>query len=152
MAKFLYEYILTRFGCPLTIVTYQGIHFINDTIKHLTKQFLLKLVSSTTYYPQGIGQIECINKIIGRLLTKFINEKIIVQDEHLFTILFSYRIAYKVATDYTPYQLVHGLHPLMPTKYVLLATNGDHKDAKPTKVLTTRITELKKLQEKKLEA
>jgi hypothetical protein len=36
-AKFLYEYILTRFGCPLTIVTDQGIHFINDTIKDLTK-------------------------------------------------------------------------------------------------------------------
>jgi hypothetical protein len=25
---FLYECILTKFGCPLTIVTYQGIHFI----------------------------------------------------------------------------------------------------------------------------
>jgi hypothetical protein len=34
--KFLYEYNLTKFGCPLTIVTYQGVHFIYDTIKHLT--------------------------------------------------------------------------------------------------------------------
>jgi hypothetical protein len=33
---FLYEYILTKFGCPLTIVTNQRVHFINDTIKHLT--------------------------------------------------------------------------------------------------------------------
>ncbi len=33
--RFLYEYILTKFGCPLTIVTDQGVHFINDTIKHL---------------------------------------------------------------------------------------------------------------------
>jgi hypothetical protein len=48
---FLYEYILTRFGCPLTIVTYQGIYFINDTIKHLIEQFLLKHVNSITYYP-----------------------------------------------------------------------------------------------------
>ncbi len=47
-ARFLYEYILTRFGCPLTIVTDQGVHFINDTIKHLTKHFLLKHISSTT--------------------------------------------------------------------------------------------------------
>jgi hypothetical protein len=36
IAGFLYEYILTRFGCPLTIVTYQGVHLINDIIKHLT--------------------------------------------------------------------------------------------------------------------
>jgi hypothetical protein len=35
--KFLYEYILTIFGCPLTIVINQGVHFINDAIKHLTK-------------------------------------------------------------------------------------------------------------------
>jgi len=48
---FLYEYILTKFGCPLTIVTDQGVHFINDTIKHLTIFFWLKHVSFTTYYP-----------------------------------------------------------------------------------------------------
>ncbi len=35
--KFMYDYILIRFGCPLTIVTDQGIHFINDTIKYLIK-------------------------------------------------------------------------------------------------------------------
>jgi hypothetical protein len=37
IARFLYDYILTRFGCPLTIVIDQGVHFINDIIKHLTK-------------------------------------------------------------------------------------------------------------------
>jgi hypothetical protein len=67
----MYEYILTRFGCPLTIVIDQGIHFINDTIKHLTKYFMLKHISSTTCYPQA----ESTNKIIGRLLTKLVNEK-----------------------------------------------------------------------------
>jgi hypothetical protein len=35
-AKFLYEYILTRFGCLLTIVTNQGVHIINDIIKYMT--------------------------------------------------------------------------------------------------------------------
>ncbi len=34
-SRFLYAYILTRLGCPLTIVTNQGIHFINDTIKYM---------------------------------------------------------------------------------------------------------------------
>jgi len=47
----LYECILTRFGCPLTIVTDQGVHFINDAIKCLTYHFLMKYMSSTTYYP-----------------------------------------------------------------------------------------------------
>jgi hypothetical protein len=51
IVRFLYEYILTKFGCPLTIITNEGVHFINDIIKHLTNYFLLKHVSSTTYYP-----------------------------------------------------------------------------------------------------
>jgi hypothetical protein len=64
---------------------------------------MLKHVNSTTYYPQGSGKTKYTNKVISRLLTKLINEKIIDWDEHLSTILFSYMIAYKVAKNYTPY-------------------------------------------------
>ncbi len=35
--RFLYEYILTRFGFPCTIVIDQKVHFINDIIKYLTE-------------------------------------------------------------------------------------------------------------------
>ncbi len=41
IAKFIYEHILTRFGCPLTIVTNQGTHFINDAIKYLIDHFIM---------------------------------------------------------------------------------------------------------------
>ncbi len=66
-------------------------------------------------------------------------------------VLFSYGVAYKVATSYTPYQLVYGLHPLMSMKYVILAISGDHINAKRTRVLTSKIIELEKLEENKLE-
>ncbi len=49
--KFLYKHIFTRFGCPLTIVTNQGTHFINDAIKYLTDHFILRHTSSIIYYP-----------------------------------------------------------------------------------------------------
>ncbi len=32
--KFIYECILTRFGCPLIIITYQGVRFITNAIKY----------------------------------------------------------------------------------------------------------------------
>jgi hypothetical protein len=63
----------------------------------------MKHVISTTYYPQGNGQPKFTNKVSGRLLTKLVNEKKIDWDEHMSTILFSYRIVYKVAIGYTPY-------------------------------------------------
>jgi hypothetical protein len=42
--------------------------------------------------------------------------------------LFSYIIAYKVTTRYIPYQLVYGLHPLMPTKYIVPVVSGNERD------------------------
>jgi hypothetical protein len=70
---FMYDYILTKFGCPLTIITDQGVHFINDAIKYLTNHFLLKHVNSTTYYPQGNGQVKSI--LLSTFLTKFVKIK-----------------------------------------------------------------------------
>jgi len=37
--KFLYEYILTKFGCPLIIVMDQGVNLINDAICYFVKHF-----------------------------------------------------------------------------------------------------------------
>jgi hypothetical protein len=53
--KILYECISTKFGCTLTIVIDQGVHFINEAIKYLINHFLLQHVNSTTYYPQWNG-------------------------------------------------------------------------------------------------
>jgi len=53
--QFMYESILTRFGCPLILVNDQGTHFINETIEIFTIHFLFWHTNSTTYYLQGNG-------------------------------------------------------------------------------------------------
>jgi hypothetical protein len=83
--KLIYENILTRFNCPLTLVSNQSVHFINATIEVLTTHFLMKHTSSTTYYPQGNDQAKSTNKVIGILLTKLVNKKWSYWDEHLHT-------------------------------------------------------------------
>ncbi len=102
-------------------------------------------MSSTTYYPQGNGQAKSINKVFGTLLTKLISENGTDWDEHMSTMLFSYRTVYKVTTRYTPYQLVYGLHPLMPIEYIVLVVGGHPRDNTLVRVLTNRILELEKL-------
>ncbi len=57
-------------------------------------------MTSTTYYPQGDGEVES-NKIIGLLLIKLVNENRIDWDEHLHTILYAYRITFKVTIMHT---------------------------------------------------
>jgi hypothetical protein len=78
-------------------------------------------------------------------LTKLVNENKTNWDEHLSIVLFSYRTAYKVAIGYTPYQLVYGLHRLMPIEYNVLVAGGDERNNTLVRVLTSRITKLEKL-------
>jgi hypothetical protein len=58
-----------RFGCPLTIVTHQGTHFINDAIRYLINHFILKHTNSIVYYPKGNGQAKFANKVFGTVIT-----------------------------------------------------------------------------------
>jgi len=83
-------------------------------------------------------------------LTKLVSDNRINWDEHLSILLFSYKIAYKITTWYTPYQLVYGLHPLMPTKYIVLVVGGNEKYNILVRILSSIITKLEKFQEAKM--
>ncbi len=84
-------------------------------------------------------------------MTKLVSENRTNWDEHLSTMLFAYRTTYKIATCYTPYQLVYGLHPLMPIQYIIPIVSGDKKDTTLVRVLISRIIELKKLKEARMQ-
>ncbi len=47
---------------------------------------------------------------------------------------------------------MYGLHPLMPTKYIVPVIGGNERDNTSVKVLISRITELEKLQEARMQA
>jgi len=38
-AKFLFEYVLTRFGCPMIFMSDRGTHFLNETISAMLEEF-----------------------------------------------------------------------------------------------------------------
>jgi hypothetical protein len=62
--KFLYENIITQFGCPTHLVNDQGSHFVNSLIELLMQEFMIIHHKSTSYYPQGNGQAESTNKML----------------------------------------------------------------------------------------
>ena len=63
-AKFLYEHVFTRYGLPIEIVSDQGVHYINEVIEFLLKEFMVIHRRSTPYHPQANGQSESTNKIL----------------------------------------------------------------------------------------
>ena len=55
VAKFLYENIMTRFGCPVELVSDQGTHFLNRVMEELTTKHMIIHKKSSTYHPQCNG-------------------------------------------------------------------------------------------------
>ena len=63
-ACFLYEYVFTRYGLPIEIVSDRGTHFLNEVIHYLLSEFMVVHRKSTPYHPQSNGQAESTNKML----------------------------------------------------------------------------------------
>jgi hypothetical protein len=64
----LFEKVITRLGCPRILMSDQGTHFINNTIKAMNEEFEVYHLKSTPYHPQANGTIEAFNKILDTSL------------------------------------------------------------------------------------
>jgi len=70
IAKFLYENIITRFGCPKELVSDRGTHFLNDTIEQIREKYFIKHQKTSPYHPRANGQTEKTNGILCKIITK----------------------------------------------------------------------------------
>ena len=102
-AKFLYEYIFTRYGLPIEIVSDQGVHFVNEVIEFLLNEFMVFHRKSAPYHPQANGQAESTNKTLCSALAKVVEGNRTDWEQKLHSVLWAYRCAYKMAIDTTPF-------------------------------------------------
>jgi hypothetical protein len=68
--RFIFKNIITWFGCPRTLTSDQGGHFISSTIENITIEFLIQHHKSSPYHSQANGTMEVFNKILERVLMK----------------------------------------------------------------------------------
>ena len=107
--KFIYEHIITIFGCPIETVTDQGTHFINQVITKLLSTFMVIHRKDNPYYPEGNGQAKSTNKFINGILTKICEVKRTDWESKLYASMWAYRTTEKTTIEHTPFQLVYGL-------------------------------------------
>ena len=110
---FVFNQIIARFRIPKEIVTDHGIHFQNEMMKDLASKVGFKHGHSSPYYPHENGQVEAVNKSLKTILQKNSSESKSNWHLMLYPTLWAYRTSIKTSTDFSSFQLVHGVESIL---------------------------------------
>ncbi|MCO5558646.1 hypothetical protein L7F22_012232 [Adiantum nelumboides] len=119
VSKFVLDYICSRFGTPLKILSDKGPGFRADFLDALLKSLSIKHVHSTPHYPQCNGLVKKTNGVLCKIITKHVRDRPQDWDKHLTAALWAYITSFKVSTQFTPYHLVYGQETLLPIEVEL---------------------------------
>jgi transposase InsO family protein len=119
VAHFIFDDIITRFGCPNILMSDQGTHFINKTVEALTEEVAVHHQKSTPYHPQENGTVEAFNNILETTLTKICSVNNDDWDLRVPTVLWAYIITCKKLIMQTPFKLVYGLEFVVPMDHLV---------------------------------
>lgn len=65
---FFFNYVIVRFGVPKKLVSNHDQHFEDEIWRELSFLVGFEHQYSSSYYPQGSGQVEAIKKILKTML------------------------------------------------------------------------------------
>lgn len=112
--EFLINNIMSRFGCPRRIITYNVKAFTSSKLIKFCNDYNIILNHSTTYYSQGNGLAESSNKILVSIIKKLLQNNKKAWHSQLKFALWADRVSTKKSIGTSPYQLVYGTDVVFP--------------------------------------
>jgi hypothetical protein len=113
IAKFFYYQIILRYGNVLEVVTDNGPSFHKD-FKKLLKDYGIKQIMISPYNSQANGVVERGHFNIREALVKLSKDDISQWPLMVQAACFTDRITIRRATGFSPFYLLHGVHPFLP--------------------------------------
>jgi len=114
IAKFIYEDIICRHGCPKVLLSDQGTPFVNELVDSLCKLMTVHHRLSAAYHPQTNGLTERFNKTLCNTLAKYVSDYGDTWDTFLESALFAYRSLQNHTTKHSPFKLLYGREGRLP--------------------------------------
>jgi hypothetical protein len=123
VARLFIDNVYRLHGLPKSIVSDRDPRFTGHFWRSLFKLLKTKLNMTTAFHPQADGQTERTNRTWQDIMRHYVNHKPQDWDLHLSLVEFAYNNSPSASTGVTPFKLVYGRDPLVPSSF--LSTNRD---------------------------
>ena len=115
MAKFIFQNVICRHGCPKEILSDRGTVFRSELVSELLKILGVKQLFTTAYHPQCNGLTERWNKTVVDSLSLYMNTKQTDWDYYLPFVTLAYNSSIQQSTKFSPFLLTYGRDPRLPS-------------------------------------
>ena len=119
IAQLLVEQIISRHGVPAELLSDQGANFLSGFIKEVSRILGIKQLNTTAYHSQTDSLVERFNCTLTAMLSKVVEKNGKDWDTKLPYVLFAYRTSMQESTRESPFFLMYGHDPRLPTATAL---------------------------------
>ena len=113
------EEVITRHGVPSELLSDHGAAFLSKLMEDVYKLMGITKTNTTAYHPQMDGLVERFHRTLTDMLAKSVEKNGKDWDKHLLYVLFAYRSGLQQSTGESPFYLLYGWDPCLPTDEVL---------------------------------
>ena len=119
IARLFVEEVVSRHGVPSKLLSNRGPAFLSKLLLSVCECLGVRKVNTSAYHPQCDGVVERFNRTLTDMLAKSVSPGVTEWDQRLPYVLFSYRASLQSSTGESPFFLLYGRDPRLPTETVL---------------------------------
>ena len=119
--------VISRWGCPLTVLSDQGRTFESKIFRELCRMLEVRKTKTSVRNPRGNGQADRFNRTLLRKMKAYLCGAQKERDLHLGCLAGAYRATPKESTEMTPHLLTIGREVRLPAELVFGSTNTDEE-------------------------
>ena len=131
IARLFAEEIICRHGIPEKLLSDRGANFLSNLVLELCKILGVRKLNTSGYHPQTDGMVERFNSTLTGMIAKSCDIRDRDRDDHLPFLLFAYRASAQDPTKESPFFLLHGRDPRIPTETVLTYDRSPYAQSRP---------------------
>ena len=119
IARLFVDHVVCHHGAPQELLFDRGANFLSSLVQEVCKILGVKKINTSGYHPQTDGLVEKFYSTLISMIAKSVVARPADWDTQLLCLLFAYRASAQESMKESPFFLMYGRDPQIPTSTVL---------------------------------